>query len=456
MNLQFLGGVDTVTGSKTLVTAGESRLLVDCGQFQGLKALRLQNWERPPFELGSLDGVLLTHAHLDHSGWLPVLTRHGYRGPVWCTPGTANLLAVLLADAAHIQEEDARYANRKRYSKHDPALPLFDREDADRALSLVRTAGYGERVEVAKGVMARFMRAGHIVGAARIELEHAHETLVFSGDVGRADDLLLKAPAKLGAADWLVVESTYGDRLHEQGDPLDAMERAIKPVIRRGGVVMVPCFAVGRAQAVLHLLAQLMGAGRLPRVPVYLDSPMAIEATRIYRSNVADHRITEAQCEALCDLATFTASTEDSKALNGLDGPFIVLAGSGMATGGRILHHLEHRGADPRNALLLSGYQAEGTRGRQIVEGARSVKLHGRFINLGAEVIELGGLSGHADQQGLLDWLATAPRPPRRLFLNHGEPAAARALAEAVTERLGWPVTVAHQGQSVSLGAEES
>lgn len=451
MNLQFLGGVETVTGSKTLAQLGRATLLIDCGQFQGLKSLRLQNWERPPFELRELDGVLLTHAHLDHSGWLPVLVRHGFRGPVWCTPGTANLLRVLLIDSANLHEEDARYANRKRYSKHDPALPLFDRRDAEEALALLRTSRYGASFEPARGVEARFQRAGHIVGAARIELTHDHQTIVFSGDVGRDDDLLLKPPAALHGADWIVVESTYGDRLHERADPMTALCEAITPVLSRGGVVMVPCFAVGRAQTVLHLLAQLKAARRIPDVPVYLDSPMAIEATRIYRSNIADHRLSDSQVEALCEVARFTPSTEDSRGLNGLKGPFIVLAGSGMATGGRILHHLENRGADPRNALLLSGFQAAGTRGRAIAEGAGSIKLHGRFVTMAAQVIALSGLSGHADQRGLLDWLSTAPRPPRRLFINHGEPEAAAALAAAVTETLGWPVHIPKQGEAITL-----
>lgn len=452
MNLQFLGGVGTVTGSKTLVRADAACLLVDCGQFQGLKELRLRNWGRPPFALDALDGILLTHAHLDHAGWLPVLARHGYRGPVWCTAGTADLLRVLLADAAHLQVEDADYANRKKYSKHDPALPLFDGQDVAAALALLRPTATGVDFDAGPGVTARFERAGHIVGAARVELRHQGRVLVFSGDVGRTDDLLLKPPTRLGQADWIVVEATYGDRLHDRADPLDALHRAIGPVVQRGGVVMVPCFAVGRAQTLLHLLAQLKGLGRLADVPIFLDSPMAIEATRIYRHSVVDHQISPDEVEALCAVARFTASAEDSRALNHLDGPFIVLAGSGMATGGRILHHLQHRGGDANNAVLLTGFQAAGTRGRALAEGRREIKLHGRFMAMRAEVIELTGLSGHADSQGLLRWLGTATSRPQRVLINHGEPQAARALAGIVHGELGWDVHVPGMGESVELG----
>lgn len=451
MRLHFHGGAGTVTGSKTLVEIGAARLLVDCGQFQGLKELRLCNWLPPPFEPGALDGVILTHAHLDHSGWLPVLARHGYRRPVWCTEGTASLLRVLLPDAAHLQEEDAAYANAKGYSKHTPALPLFDRWDADRALGLLRPLPRGQDFTPAPGVRARFQRAGHIVGAAWVELEHTDGRIVFSGDVGRADDLLLKPPDPLGLADWVVVESTYGDRLHDRADPLDVLEWALSPVLQRGGVAMVPCFAVGRAQTVLHLIALLKDARRIPDVPVYLDSPMAIEATQVYCAHVEDHRLSEEDCRVMCALPERLRSASESRRLNRRKGPFIVLAGSGMATGGRILHHLEHRGGDPRNAVLLVGFQAEGTRGRALAEGATVLKMHGREVPIRAEVKEIRSLSGHADSQGLLDWLATAPSPPRRLFVNHGEPAAARALSACVRGELGCDAHVVAVGETIDL-----
>ena len=380
-----------------------------------------------------------------------MLVRHGYRGPVWCTPGTSNLLHVLLADAAHLQEEDAVYANEKGYSKHHPALPLFDRRDAAAALALLRTVPYDQDLHPAPGVSARFRRAGHIIGAARIELAHQGRTLVFSGDVGRADDLLLKPPDPLGSADWIVVESTYGDRLHDRCDPLEALEHAIGPVIQRGGVVMVPCFTVGRAQTVLHLLAKLKGERRIPDLPVYLDSPMAIEATRIYHANDGDHRISDDECRALCAVAEHTRTAEESRRLNRLKGPFVVLAGSGMVTGGRILHHLKLRGGDPNNAILLKGFQAAGTRGRSLAEGARELKMHGRMVPIRADVIELGGLSGHADAQGLLSWLQSAPQEPRRVFVNHGEPLAATALAASIQKELGWDAHVPAAGESIQL-----
>lgn len=451
MRITFLGGAGTVTGSKSLIDLGDTRLLVDCGLFQGLKDLRLQNWSDPPFDPSAIDGVLLTHAHLDHAGWLPALVRHGYRGPVWCTTGTASLLRILLLDAAHIQEEDAEAANRLGYSKHTPALPLFDRRDAEAALGLVRPIRYGETFRPASEIEATFRRAGHIVGAARIELERAGRRLIFSGDVGRAGEPLLLPPDPLGSADWIVVESTYGDRLHEPGDPLDRLERAIRPVLDRGGVVLAPCFAVGRAQTLLHLLARLRAEGRIPEVPVYLDSPMAIEATKIYCEHVEDHRLTHPECKALCALPKRLRTAAESRRLNRRRGPFIVLAGSGMATGGRILHHLEHRGGDANNAILLAGFQAAGTRGRALADGARELKMHGRIFPIRAEILNLSGLSGHADRQGLLDWLNTATAAPRHLFINHGEPAAAEALTQAVRARLGWEVSVVRAGQTVTL-----
>lgn len=452
MKLTFLGAAGTVTGSRTLVETREGRLLVDCGQFQGLKQLRLLNRERPPFDVRALDGVLLTHAHIDHSGWLPVLAQLGYGGPIWCTPGTADLAGVLLRDAAHIQEEDARFANEKGFSRHQPALPLFTAEDAEAAIGLLRTVPYATDFQPGAGVTARFRRAGHIVGAARVELAHADGRVVFSGDVGRPNDALLLPPDPLDAdADWLVVESTYGGRLHDPADPGAALTALLRPALDRGAIVMVPCFAVGRAQELLHLLDLLFKDGRLPRVPVYLDSPMAIEATRIYCSHVEDHRLDHAACKALCHTAEALRTQEQSRRLNDKRGPFIVLAGSGMAAGGRILHHLARHADDRRNAILFAGFQAAGTRGEQILAGADEVKIHGRYVRIRAERLRIESLSAHADQAELLAWLSTMPTPPRRCFINHGEPAGADALRSRLRDTLDWDCAIPDHGETVDL-----
>lgn len=399
-----------------------------------------------------LDGVLLTHAHIDHSGWLPVLCRAGYRGPIWCTPGTADLAAVLLRDAAHLQEEAARFANERGFSRHQPALPLFTAEDATTAIGLLRPVPCATDFQPGAGVTARFRRAGHIVGAARVELTHADGRVIFSGDVGRANDALLLPPDPLDApADWLVVESTYGGRRHDLADPGAMLAALLAPPLDRGAVVMVPCFAVGRAQELLHYLNVLFTDGRLPRVPVYLDSPMAIEATRIYCSHVEDHRLDQAASDALCATGEALHTQEQSRRLNEKQGPFIVLAGSGMAAGGRILHHLAQHAGNPNNAILFAGFQAAGTRGQQILEGADEVKIHGSYVRIRAERLRIDSLSAHADQAELLAWLSTLPKPPRRCFINHGEPAGADALRSRLRDTLGWDCVIPGHGESVDL-----
>lgn len=452
MKLTFLGAAGTVTGSKTLVETREGTVLVDGGLFQGLKALRLQNREPPPFDVRALDGVLLTHAHIDHSGWLPVLAQYGYAGPIWCTPGTADLARILLIDAAHLQEEDARFANEKGFSRHHPALPLFTQEDAEAVLALLRPVPYGTEFQAGAGITARFRRAGHIVGAARIELTHADGRVVFSGDVGRPNDALLLPPDPLDTpADWMVVESTYGGRHHDPTDPAAMLTELLRPALDRGAIVMVPCFAVGRAQELLHFLDVLFKDGRLPRVPVYLDSPMAIDATRIYCTHVEDHRLDHASCKALCATGEALRTREQSQRLNDKDGPFIVLAGSGMATGGRILHHLARHADDKRNAILFAGFQAAGTRGQQILAGAEEVKIHGRYVRIRAERLRIDSLSAHADERELEAWLGTMASKPRRCFINHGEPAGADALRARIRDVLGWEAEIPTQGQTVEL-----
>lgn len=450
MKLTFLGAAGTVTGSRTLVEAAGKRILVDCGLFQGLKELRLRNWGTPPVDPASLDGVVLTHTHLDHAGYLPRLYRAGYRGPVWCTPGTRDLASILLLDSASLQEEDARHANARRFSRHDPALPLYTRADAAGALSRFVPKDVDVPFDVG-GVRIRLAPAGHMLGAASVRLEADGTDVVFTGDIGRPHDPLMRAPAPLLQARNLVVESTYGDRRHPAELPESMLAPVLARVLRRGGVVMIPAFAVGRSQLVMLMIARMKAAGAIPDVPVFLNSPMAIDATRIFREHGAEHRISAEECEVMCRAATFVHTTEDSKALNKRGGPMILIAGSGMMTGGRILHHLAAFAPDPRNALLLVGYQAAGTRGHAIEQGAAELKVHGSYIPVRAECVRIPGMSGHADHVEIGDYLSTVTEPPRQVFLNHGEPAAADAMRRYLHDRLGWQPVVARDGATVEL-----
>jgi metallo-beta-lactamase family protein len=449
--LTFLGGAGTVTGSKYLVRAGGRQVLLDCGLFQGLKALRLRNWSDPGFVAQQIDAVVLSHAHVDHSGYLPVLVRNGFRGPVHCTPATEELLGIMLRDAAKLQEEEAAAANRYRYSKHAPALPLYTTEDAERALGLTVPCPYGEPFAPARGVRGLFRRAGHILGSATVELDLGGRTLVFSGDLGRWDRPILRDPELVPAADVLLVESTYGDRVH----PDDAVERLVRIVheaVARGGALVVPAFAVGRTQELVWTLRRLEDEGRIPILSVFVDSPMAIDVTDVYARHPEDH---DAAIGPLaCHRSRFVRAPDESKALNARTGPMIIISASGMATGGRILHHLKKRLPDPRTTVLLPGFQAADTRGRKLQDGAREVRIHGTSVPVRATIETLDGLSAHADRNGILRWLAGFTRAPERVWIVHGEPPAARALAAAITERFGWRAEVAVDHATVSLGAD--
>lgn len=456
--LTFLGGAGTVTGSKYLIRAGTRQVLLDCGLFQGLKELRVRNWSPPPFDPARLDAVVLSHAHIDHSGYLPVLAKKGFRGPVLCTAGTRDLLQVLLLDAAKLQEEEAETANRYGYAKHRPALPLFTSADAERALALTTSRPYGKAFPAAPGVTGLFRRAGHILGAASVELRVGETTLVFSGDLGRWGRPILRDPELVRAADVLLVESTYGDRVHA-GDAMDTLARVVREAAARGGALLIPAFAVGRAQEILWALRQLEDAGRIPALPVFLDSPMAIDVTDIYCRHPEDHDL---QMAALLDRSRDPLRTRDftlvrtpqaSKALNARQGPMVVVSASGMATGGRILHHLKQRLPDARTTVLLAGFQAADSRGRKLQEGARTLRIHGESVPVAATIESVDGLSAHADREELLRWLAGFETAPARVWVVHGEPPAARSLAEAIGARLGWAATVAETGTTIPLGA---
>jgi metallo-beta-lactamase family protein len=458
--LQFLGAAGGVTGSKFLFSGNSDQVLIDCGLFQGLKELRLKNWAPVPIDLARLGAVVLTHAHIDHSGYLPRLVARGYRGPVFASPGSCDLLRIMLRDSAHLQEEEARYANQKGYSKHAPALPLYTVEDAERALRLLRPTKYGEAVEVVKGVFADFGRVGHILGAGSVRLSFRvggqKKYLLDSGDLGRYDRPILKDPEPAKSADWLLIESTYGNRMHPQ-ESAQQLAAIINEVARQRGCLIIPAFAIGRTQELLYTIGRLEDEGAVPALPVHVDSPMGIEATAIYCRHTDEH---DFEMQALRDEArspissrhlTVHRTPEQSKAVNNLTGPLIIISASGMATGGRVLHHLKQRLPDPTTTVLLAGYQAEGTRGRLLQDGAAEIKMLGQLVPVRAKIKLLDGFSAHADQNEILRWLGTFKKPPRKTFIVHGEPPAASALAAVIRERLKWTVEIAQYQQKVAL-----
>ena len=459
--LQFLGAAGGVTGSKFLFSINSDQVLIDCGLFQGLKELRLRNWAPVPIDLARLRAVILTHAHIDHSGYLPRIVGKGYQGPVFATPGTCDLLRVMLPDAAHLQEEEAQYANRKGYSKHTPALPLYTTEDADRTLRLLRPTRNGESVQVAKGVFLQFGRVGHILGAgsARItfDVNGKTKTLLDSGDLGRYERPILKDPEPAGAADWLLIESTYGNRLHPQ-DSAAMLRAIIKDSAERQRCLIIPAFAIGRTQELVYMIRKMEDGGEIPAIPVYVDSPMGIEATEIYARNTDEHDFEMAQLSnhehnPLRSRHMIVAKTqEQSKAINNARGAMIIISASGMATGGRVLHHLKQRLPDPETTVLLAGFQAEGTRGRSLQDGAKEIKMLGEVVPVQAQVKMLDGFSAHADQGEILRWLGTFKNAPKMTYIVHGEPAGANALAEVIRARLKWNVEIAKYQQKVTLG----
>lgn len=451
MKIKFLGAAQTVTGSRFLVQTAQSRVLVDCGLFQGLKTWRLRNREPFPVDPKSIQAVILTHAHLDHSGFLPALIKQGFRGKIHATPATRDLCAILLPDSGHLQEEEAEFANRHGFSKHHPALPLYTEADARACLDCFVTHDFGQEFLVGEDLKARLEPVGHILGAASVSLNDGAKTVVFSGDVGRSNDFLMRPPKVIERADVLVLESTYGNRRHDSQNPLDELKVVVNETYQRGGVLLIPAFAVGRAQSVLYLLARLKKQGDIPDVPVYLNSPMAIRATEIFHKYRLEHKLSESECEETCNVAHYVRTAEESRALNDTVPPAIIISASGMATGGRILHHLKAFVGDPKNTVLFMGFQAAGTRGEAMIAGVDKIKIHGAYYPVRAGVKVINSLSAHADYVEMTDWLKQIPSPPKKVYLVHGEPAAQDHLRCVIQDELKWPVEIPAYLEEVEL-----
>jgi metallo-beta-lactamase family protein len=442
MKIQFLGATNTVTGSKYFVQTDCHRFLVDCGLFQGYKQLRLRNWKPLPIDVSQLDFILLSHAHIDHSGYIPLLVKQGFRGKIYCSKATRDLCAILLPDSGYLQEEEARYANRHGYSKHRPALPLYTEEDAENALTYFSPIEFDKPLVLPGDLRIQFQYAGHILGAAFIHLSYRHRSLLFSGDLGREVDPIMRAPSPPMNADYLVIESTYGDRLHNRQNPMTLIADVINRTVERSGVILIPSFAVGRAQMVLYFIYQLKKQNKIPDVPLYIDSPMTTEATKLFHQHAAQHKLSSSESAEVCRAAHYIRDAEQSMALDEQSNPMIIISASGMVTGGRILHHVKRFAPNPRNTLLFVGFQADNTRGDRIVRGESPVKMLGGMVPINAEVAMLENISAHADYQEMLNWLSQLTQAPKKVFITHGERGASEALKEKINQRWQWSCSI--------------
>lgn len=452
MQLKFLGATGTVTGSKYLLSSGSSRVLVDCGLFQGLKQLRLKNWAPLPVKPSEVHAVVLTHAHIDHTGYLPLFVKNGFSGKVYCTDATRDLCKILLPDSAHLQEEEAEYANRRGFSKHHPALPLYTREDAFKALELLTSVPFDQDVNIGDDLTLRFYPNGHILGSAFARIHNQKTSVLFSGDIGRSNNILMKAPVKVKQADYLLLESTYGNRLHERDDPMLKLATIINKTVIRKGVVVIPVFAVGRAQELLYYIHLLKASGAIAdNIPVYLNSPMAVDATAIFTKHRGEHRLSKEECAALNRTAHIINSVEESRALNQMKGPMIILSASGMASGGRVVHHLKAFVPKSNNTILFAGFQAAGTRGAAMIAGVKEIKIHGEYYPVKARIEFISNLSAHADYEEILEWLRGFETAPKKTFIVHGEPIAADAMRLHIEEKLHWRAEVPDYLETVNL-----
>jgi metallo-beta-lactamase family protein len=460
--ITFWGAAGTVTGSKYLIDNNQKRVLVDCGLFQGMRELRDRNWAEAPFPPSSVDAVLLTHAHIDHTGYLPRFVKQGFRGPVYCSRGTAELLRILLPDSARLQEEEADYRNRHKVTRHNPALPLYTEEDAEAALKLLQVVpNDGQRVDIVKGFQAEFRIAGHILGSSQVlvcvESGEPEQRILFSGDLGKYDQPIIRDPVPPPACEYLIVESTYGDRVHDPEEPKIALERVIKNAAQHNSEILIPAFAVGRAQELLYLIRELEDEKRVPILPVILDSPMASKATKVYANRREEHDEEYVAASAgnanpmVTHSMTTSTTREDSKRLNSERGARIIISASGMMSGGRVLHHALRVLPDPNATVVFVGYQAAGTLGRRVADGEKEVKVLGQWVPVRCQSVKIGGFSAHADWQEVIRWLKDLAPPPRRVFVTHGEVGSANAMAQHLRDRFNWPVDVPEHGQQFEL-----
>jgi len=451
LRVRFLGGAETVTGSKYLLTFGEKKILVDCGLFQGLKELRLKNWDRFPVDPQSIDAIILTHAHIDHSGYIPRLIKEGFKGKIYCTQATKALCRILLLDTGFLQEEEAKFLNKRKMSKHHPALPLFSKKEAESSLEQFVARDFEKPFEVIPGLKAEFLYAGHILGASMVVVEAAKRKIGFSGDLGRPNNPVFFPPVPMPQVDYLIVESTYGDRRHPSSDPMVELESIIQEAVQKKSVIVIPAFAVGRAQELMFLISELRKARRIPKIPVYLNSPMATNVTALLSEFKSLHKLSQSQIHEMSEVIQYVKTVEDSKALNEKQGPMLIISASGMATGGRVLHHLKAFAPDPHNLIVISGYQALGTRGRAIQDGAREIKFHHEMIPIRASVRILENTSAHADYSEVLQWLSKSHLSPKQVFITHGEKDAAQEMMKHISDRFGWNCRVPRLDQEFTL-----
>ncbi|MGJ1431089.1 MBL fold metallo-hydrolase RNA specificity domain-containing protein [Sphingobacterium spiritivorum] len=443
INIHFLGGASTVTGSKYLVDTGDRKILIDCGLFQGLKELRLKNWEYLPVEVSKIDVVLLTHGHLDHTGYLPRLVKQGYNGPIYGTNPTLDIAKIILNDSAKIQEQEAARANKEGYSKHSPAVPLYDLKDVEKTISHFKGVPQSQWIPLFDGIRARFKYNGHILGATFIELDVHGKRFVFSGDIGRTNDLLLYPPLKPKKADVLFIESTYGGRFHpDEVEAIPQIEKLVNDTINRGGCLFIPSFSVERAQLMMLVFWTLLKENKIPKVQMIMDSPMGANILELFHRTRDWHRLKDNECDEMCSYFTVVSSYRETMELRTDNKPKIVIAGSGMITGGRMLNYLETQAQNPKNTLLFIGYQAEGTRGRKLLEGDKELKVYGKWVPFNMEVAEIKGLSAHADHAELMDWMSKLNNKPERIFIVHGEKESAEALQKGIKETHGWDAEI--------------
>jgi metallo-beta-lactamase family protein len=451
MDIQFIGATGTVTGSKYLISSDSHRVLVDCGLFQGQRQLRDRNWEPLPINASEITSVLITHAHIDHTGYIPLLIKHGFRGKIYCSHGTAELCKLLLLDSGHLQEEDALYANKRGFSKHTPALPLYTRQDAEDSLKYFHPVDFEREVDLEGNLKFQLMPAGHILGSSLIKFNDGKTSILFTGDLGRPHDIMMRPPTIVHDTDYLVLESTYGNRLHSDIDPMIELAEVINRTSHRGGVTIIPAFAVGRAQAILYLIYMLKKEKKISDIPIYLDSPMAVDASDLYCKHASEHRLSEETCKLMCKVAKYINSPNESKALDQQQSPKVIISASGMATGGRVLHHMKAFITDRRNTILFTGFQAAGTRGEALVHGKNPIKIYGESIPVRAEIVFQDSLSAHSDYSETLEWLKHFQHPPKRVFLTHGEPLAADALRQKIEEQLHWKCQIPTYLERVGL-----